>query len=166
MKIFLPILLAFIFVAGCVKKDQTCSYTDYTVIAPAAEIKQLKDSLDTLGITATQHSTGFFYKINAAGSGAGVTNLCTNITVTYKGKFFNGNIFDSTKAGQAVNFQLGEVIGGWQKGIPLVSKDGDIDLYIPPSLAYGSNPVRDNLGNVVIPANSYLIYNVHVVDIQ
>lgn len=166
MKIFLPLLIAFIFIAGCSKKEQSCGFTDSNKVAPAAEVQQLNDSLNLYGITASQHSTGFFYKINTQGSGTGIANLCTNISVTYKGKFFNGNIFDSSKTGQVVNFQLGEVIVGWQKGVPLISKGGDIDLYIPPSLAYGPNPVKDYLGNVVIPGNSYLMFNVHIVDIQ
>lgn len=166
MKIFFAGLITLIFIAGCVKKDATCGFTDSNVVAPTAEVAQLNDSLDLYGINASPNSSGFFYKINAAGSGAAVSNLCSGITVTYKGKFFNGNIFDSTKAGLVANFQLGEVISGWQKGIPLISKGGDIDLFIPPSLAYGPSPVRDNLGNTVVPANSYLIFNVHVVDIQ
>ncbi len=114
-----------------------------------------------------QHAAGFSYRINAQGSGAGVANLCTNITVTFKGKFFNGQIFDSTKTGMVANFQLGEVIAGWQKGIPLISKGGDIDLFIPPSIGFGANAVIDPAtGNVIIPANSYIVFNVHVVDIQ
>ncbi|MDQ6842949.1 MAG: FKBP-type peptidyl-prolyl cis-trans isomerase [Bacteroidota bacterium] len=165
MKIFLPFLVAIIVIAGCTKSNK-CNFVDSTVTAPPAEIQQLKDSLDLYGITATQHASGFFYKINAAGSGTGVSNLCTTVAVTYKGQFFNGKVFDSTETGLLANFQLGEVIVGWQKGVPLVSKGGNIDLYIPPSLAYGAGARRDNLGNIVIPANSYLIFNVHVVDIQ
>ncbi|MEP7229886.1 MAG: FKBP-type peptidyl-prolyl cis-trans isomerase [Ginsengibacter sp.] len=168
MKILLSLLIAIIFIAGCAKKDATCSYVDSTAVAPAAEIKQLKDSLDSAGITgAIMDPSGFFFKINASGSGTGVANLCTGIAVTYKGKFFNGKVFDSTIAPQTANFQLGQVIVAWQKGVPLVSKGGDIDLYIPPSLAYGAKPViNPATGNTIIPANSYLIFNVHVVDIQ
>ena len=166
MKIILPFLVAVIFTIGCVKKDQTCGYADSTLVAAPAEIQQLRDSLDLYGITAIQHASGFFYKINAQGSGTGIADLCTAIAVTYKGQFFNGKIFDSTKAGTMANFQLGEVITSWQKGVPLVSKGGDIDLYIPPSLGYGPNPVRDNLGNIVVPPNSYLKFNVHIVEIQ
>lgn len=166
MKIFLIFLVAVVFIAGCVKKDNTCGYADSAAVAPAAEVQQLQDSMTLYGITATQqHPSGFFYKINAQGSGTGVTNLCTNITVMYKGKFFDGRVFDSSKTGEVTNFQLGQVIAAWQKGVPLVSKGGDIDLYIPPSLAYGADPVPRS-GPVVIPANSYLMFNVHIVDIQ
>ncbi|MEP6928030.1 MAG: FKBP-type peptidyl-prolyl cis-trans isomerase [Ginsengibacter sp.] len=165
-KILFGLVLCHIFIAGCVKKDTKCSYNDLNTIAPLAEIKSLTDSLDTFNITASQHPSGFFYKISGAGTGAGITNLCSNITVTYKGSFFNGKIFDSTANGTVATFPLGQVIGGWQKGIPLISKGGDITLYIPPALGYGANPRLDSQNNVVIPANSYLIFNIHIVDIQ
>ena len=129
---------------GCIKKDTKCAYNNSNTIAPDSEIQSLKDSLDTAGITASQHPSGFFYNITGNGTGAGITNLCSIVTVTYKGSFFNGHIFDSTATGKVATFQLGQVIVGWQKGVPLISKGGDITLYIPPSLAYGPNPRSDN----------------------
>jgi FKBP-type peptidyl-prolyl cis-trans isomerase FkpA len=32
-------------------------------------------------------------------------------------------------------------------------------LYIPPFLAYGSKEIKDDGGNVIIPANSILIFD-------
>ncbi|MEP6951574.1 MAG: FKBP-type peptidyl-prolyl cis-trans isomerase [Ginsengibacter sp.] len=139
---------------------------DSTTIAPSIEIDSLQKVLTDSGITASQHSPGLFYKINGTGTGTGVTNLCSNVTVTYKGSYFNGHVFDSTATGKVAAFQLGQVIVGWQKGLPLVSKGGDITLYIPPSLGYGVNPIKDTQGNVIIPGNSYLVFVIHVVDIQ
>jgi FKBP-type peptidyl-prolyl cis-trans isomerase FkpA len=166
MKFTLPLLVFSILITGCAKKDPTCGYTDSIVVAPSSEMASLQDSLTAHGITATQHPSGIYYKINAAGGGQSVANLCTSVTVTYKGMFFNGKVFDSTGMNRTATFQLGEVIVGWQKGIPLVSSGGRIDLYIPPALGYGSSPIKDNYGNVVVPGNSYLIFNVHVTDIQ
>ena len=160
-KLLFGAVLSYIFIAGCAKKDTKCSYTDSNTVAPATEIEALKDSLDTAGISAViQHASGFFYKINSAGTGTGITNLCSNVTVTYKGSYFSGGIFDSTIAGSAATFQLGQVIPGWQKGVPLVSKGGDITLYIPPSLGYGAR------GYGRIPGNAYLIFDIHIIDIQ
>jgi len=158
-KILYGLVLASLVIAGCVKSGNKCSYNDSMVVAPASEIDSLRNLLQDSGIIATQHASGFFYTINQQGSGASVTNLCSNVTVTYKGSFFNGNVFDSTATGQVATFQLGQVIVGWQKGVPLVNKDGDLTLYIPPTLAYGP-------GNVVIPGNSYLVFKIHVTDIQ
>ncbi|MEO7960230.1 MAG: hypothetical protein ABIR19_01715, partial [Ginsengibacter sp.] len=73
MKLFYTLIVILIFIASCSKKDATCNYNDSATIAPATEIQQLQDSLNAHGITATQHPSGFFYKINSAGSGASVS---------------------------------------------------------------------------------------------
>ena len=165
-KRFTILMVSSIIVAGCAKSDTKCSYNDSNVIAPATEIDSLTHLItDTLGVTASQAPSGFFYNVSATGSGTGIANLCTNVTVTYKGTFFNGQVFDSTDAGGAATFQLGQVIPGWQKGVPLISKGGDITLYVPPTLGYGSNPLRDNQNNIIIPGGSYLIFQIHIVDI-
>ena len=159
------VITLFIF-SSCLKKDSKCGYSDSTIIAPDAEKQALSDSLDTYNITnATLHASGFYYTIVNPGTGPSVSNLCSNITVTYKGSFFDGKIFDSTKAGETAYFPLGGFITGWQKGIPLVKAGGEINLYIPPSLGYGANDFPSS-GTVVIPKNSYLVFKVRVVDIQ
>lgn len=166
-KLLTASVIAILILGGCIKKDNKCNYSDSTIIVPDTEKQTLQDSLTAHGITAAVHASGFFYKINSQGSGQSVSNLCSTVSVEYKGEFFNGKIFDSTATGNIANFQLGRVIPGWQKGVPLVSKGGNITLYIPPSLAYGANPVKDNqTGVVIIPGNSYLVYKILIVDIQ
>ena len=165
-KIFRGLVLCSVLISGCLKADNKCPFNDSFTVAPSTEVDSLQKLLQDSGIIATQHPSGFFYKISTNGTGAGVTNLCSNVTVTYKGNFFNGHIFDSTATGYVATFQLGQVIVGWQKGIALVSKGGDITLYIPPSLGYGAFIKQDSQGNVIVPANSYLKFDIHVVDIQ
>ena len=156
-----PSLIALLFLGSCLKKgDNKCGYTDSNIVAPQAEQDALLDSLTNHGIQAAElHPSGFYYTITDPGSGAFVSNLCTAIAITYKGGFFNGKSFDSSLV-QPVVFQLGQLITGWQKGIPLIKKGGKITLYIPPSLGYGS---EDRNG---IPANSYLIFDITLVDLQ
>jgi FKBP-type peptidyl-prolyl cis-trans isomerase FkpA len=160
------LILFCVVITGCIKNDTKCTYLDSKTVAPTTEIDSLQKILADSGITVSQHPSGFFYKISGTGTGMGITNLCSNITVTYKGSYFNGQVFDSTATGNAATFQLGQVIVGWQKGLPLISKGGDITLFIPPSLGYGANAVTDTQGNVIIPGNSYLVFVIHVVDIQ
>ena len=170
----LSVLAAIVF-GSCAKNDQKCDFTDSTVVAPTAEQSAVKDSLTAHGITnATLNPMGFYYTINSQGSGKYISNLCTTISAAYKGSFFNGKIFDSTATGNVANFQLGQVIPGWQKGMPLINQGGNIILYIPPSLGYGPNPVKDSNGNPVlnsdgsylIPGNSILVFNVTLVAVQ
>lgn len=165
-KAVLPILILAVIFASCTKNDK-CTFTDSTAVAPQSEINNLKDSLTAHGITATLHPSGFYYNIVKQGSGASVSNLCANITVDYKGSLLNGNVFDSTVVNNPAYFQLGTVIVGWQKGIPLLNKDGVIDLYIPPTLGYGYKDLKNQqTGAVLIPSGSNLVFHVHVVDIQ
>jgi FKBP-type peptidyl-prolyl cis-trans isomerase FkpA len=163
------LILASIILYSC-KKDSTpqgCQYTPSTLKAPASEQQALQDSLLAYNIDAIKDTTGFFYTINEPGSDKGITDLCTTIAVYYKGSFFDGAIFDSTTIGYPAIFQLGQVIVGWQKSIPLVKKGGDLTLYIPPSLAYGDKPViNPNTGDTVIPAHTNLVFHVNLLDIQ
>lgn len=153
--------------SSCLKQDTKCGYSDSSAVASEQEINNLEDSLAKYGITGTQVSpSGFFYKIDKEGTGAVVSNLCSYITVEYKGRLFNGKVFDSTTNGQPAFFQLGGVIVGWQKGIPLVKSGGELTLYIPPSLAYGNRQFKDDEGNIILPSNSYLIFDVKVLGIN
>ncbi len=168
-KLFLLPLLVLILLASCSKKkaSNSCGYTPSTIVAPVAEQTALHDSLTAHGITnVTLATSGFFYSVNQPGSGSSPTSLCSTVAVFYRGGFLNGQGFDSTSTGTPAVFQLGQVIPGWQKALPLVAKGGDITLYIPPSLAYGSTPVKDPSGNVVIPANSNLVFHVVIADVQ
>lgn len=164
-KLWIFAVTSVLLMTGCLKKDTTCNYEDSPIVAPATEQLALEDSLTAHGITATKHPSGLYYTIQQPGSGTIVQNLCSVVSVFYKGSFMNGKGFDSSLAAP-VGFQLGRVITGWQKGIPLVKKGGEITLYIPPSLGYGPTDIKDQNDNVVIPANSILIFNVKVNDIQ
>jgi FKBP-type peptidyl-prolyl cis-trans isomerase FkpA len=100
-----------------------------------------------------------YYTIDAAGSGNDAT-ICSTVSVKYKGMLTNGNIFDQSAT--PVSFQLGGLIEAWKKGIPMIKPGGKIKLYCPPMLAYGSQVIKDASGNVVIPANSILVFEVEL----
>lgn len=154
---------------SCAKNTTSsgCQFTPSTTVVPTSELQALQDSLTAHNIQAMKDTSGFFYAVDQPGSGNGVTGLCSSIMVYYTGSFFNGKIFDSTATGNPAIFQLGQVIVGWQKGIPHAAKGGDITLYLPPSLAYGAN-VRLNpqTGDTTIPANSYLVFRVQILDVS
>ena len=167
----LPLIALLFFAASCKKNNANgnvaCNSTPSTIVAPAAEQQALQDSLTAHGIQATKDSSGFFYTINNPGTDPKPKDLCTTVAAFYRGGFFNGSGFDSSASGNPLIFQLFQVIPGWQKGISLVGKGANINLYIPPSLGYGSKDVTDpSTGKVVIPANSYLVFQVSVADIQ
>jgi FKBP-type peptidyl-prolyl cis-trans isomerase FkpA len=147
--------------SACFRKNNGCGTQD-NIIAPNSEQLALKAYLDSNSISATLNASGFYYKIVSQGSGT-TPNLCSHITVSYKGQLTNGNVFDE-ETDQI--FTLGDLIDGWKKGLPLIEAGGEVRLYIPPSLGYGSSGLKDDAGNVVVPGNSILIFDIDLLDVQ
>lgn len=81
------------------------------------------------------------------------------LTVDYTGALAsNGIVFESSKdSGQRATFPLGQVIPGWQEGIPGMKVGGTRRLFIPAEQAYGANSPSAG-----IPANSDLVFDVTV----
>ena len=102
--------------------------------------------------------------------GTGATAAAGNsLTVNYTGWLydpskpdFKGIPFDSTAASGPFTFTLGagNVIKGWDQGVPGMKVGGVRQLIVPPSLAYG------NVRNGVIPPNSALLFEVELLAIQ
>ncbi|TFC93759.1 FKBP-type peptidyl-prolyl cis-trans isomerase [Cryobacterium sinapicolor] len=72
------------------------------------------------------------------GEGAEATPGAT-VNVHYLGVAYDtGDEFDSSwSRGQSINFPLGQLIAGWQQGIPGMKVGGRRKLVVPPHLAYG-----------------------------
>ncbi len=156
-KLFFIIALPMVLFA-CKKKDTGCGYTTPTTVASAAEVANLKAYLDSNSLTYTAHPNGFFYNITSLGSGA-TPVVCSNVTVQYSGRLTTSTTpFD---ASNGVTFTLGQLITGWQLGIPLIKKGGSITLYIPPSLGYGSGGA-----GATIPPNSNLVFTISLLGVQ
>ncbi len=87
------------------------------------------------------------------------------ISVNYIGALENGTVFDaSAKHGGPATFQIGvgQLIKGWDIGIPGMKVGGKRKLIVPPSLGYGSQ----NVGNGLIPPNSTLVFEVELMSVQ
>mgnify|MGYP005841645957 FL=1 len=145
----------------------------YGPIPPNSSLKVVINLLDTKEPIAAKQwnidsskivttKSGLQYYIINPGSKerADSTDL---VTVHYSGFLTSGRIFDSSvERDEPFKFRLKlqPVIPGWEEGLKLMGKGGKIKLIIPPSLAYGAVPVG------TIPANSTLIFDVEMLDIQ
>jgi FKBP-type peptidyl-prolyl cis-trans isomerase FkpA len=162
LKNVLFVLCVTIVGVSCLKSNErSCAYPQINVTAPQAEQDSIAAYLDSNNIQAAHHPAGFYYKIINPGTGTDTMLLCSEILIDYQGKLKNGQEFDK---GTDVYLVLGALIEGWKKGLPLIKKGGEITLFIPPSLGYGSEDYKNSNDVVVIPGNSMLIFNIKLKD--
>jgi FKBP-type peptidyl-prolyl cis-trans isomerase FkpA len=110
-------------------------------------------------ITPTKDTSGMYYQIIDSGSGP-TPNLTSKLVVSYLGTLMSGIVFDSATNSNLNNYALGQLIVGWQYGLPKIKKSGRIKLLLPSHLAYGCN------GTGAIPSNSPVYFDIQLVDVQ
>jgi FKBP-type peptidyl-prolyl cis-trans isomerase len=134
------------------KKFEAASNRDATIESYLKDQKILNANISPDGI---------YYVVNKTSDGAKVNNG-DFISVHYTGKLLNGTKFDSSvDRGEPISFKIGigQVIQGWEKGIPLFKVGEKGSIYIPANLAYGERGAGG-----VIPPNSPLIFDIEVVE--
>lgn len=107
-------------------------------------------------IKAVKDPSGLYYQVVKQGTGA-YPNSNSMVTVNYKGKLINGGPFDSANG---FSSSLDGLVKGWQIGIPHVKAGGNILLFVPSALGYGSS------GGGPIPANAVLIFDIDLVSFK
>ena len=142
------ILLILLF-AGC-KKDDDLRKKDDLIIS---------EYLSQHGLTAQKTESGLYYIIDVPGVFPRPT-INSTITVHYKGYLTNQKVFDTTEGDEPATFKLSEVIEGWQEGMQLYGEGGKGTLLIPSYMGYGSAILPG------IPANSVLIFDIHLIDVE
>jgi peptidylprolyl isomerase len=142
-------------------------------IPPNTDIKLVVEVLDTReriivemwDVDSTLFNTttsGLRYAVLREGEG-GFADSGKVVTVHYSGYLEDGTKFDSSvERDEPFSFLLGmgQVIPGWDEGIKLMKKGSKVRLLIPPNLAYGEVELEK------IPANSTLIFDIELLDIQ
>ncbi|MGB3799857.1 MAG: FKBP-type peptidyl-prolyl cis-trans isomerase [Lewinella sp.] len=112
------------------------------------------------------NNTGLYYYIRDSGSVERPV-LADSVEANYTGFITNGRIFDQTTTATGTRtFPLSGVIQGWQLGVPLVGRGGQIRLLIPSELAYGSRGNCNQLGQCSICPDSDLVFDIEVVDFR
>jgi len=100
-----------------------------TLTQPSAQQTNNQNNMDQLVI-----------KDDVVGTGT-VAAVGDSVTVNYTGKLDNGTIFDSSLnpgRGPFVFTIGGNVIQGWNEGVPGMKVGGTRELTIPPALGYGA----------------------------
>jgi FKBP-type peptidyl-prolyl cis-trans isomerase FklB len=105
--------------------------------------------------------SGLQYKIIKAGTGPMPTGEDI-VTVNYEGKLIDGTEFDSSyKRGQPATFPVSGVIAGWTEALKLMKAGSEWELYIPASLAYGTQGAQP-----VIGPNEVLVFKVDLINVK
>jgi FKBP-type peptidyl-prolyl cis-trans isomerase FkpA len=131
-----------------------CKKIDYEVVDNDIIQQYISDN----NLNAESTESGLYYVIDVPGTGENPT-ISSNVTVAYTGSLTDGSIFDQSNS-NGITFPLSGVIQGWQEGIPLFKEGGSGILLIPSALGYGSQSVGS------IPANSVLIFDVNLIDVD
>lgn len=107
--------------------------------------------LPACGATSPDDATVTIEDLVVGTGAAAVTG--DTVVVTYVGTFTSGTQFDAG-SNFVVRLGQGQVIKGWEKGIPGMQVGGKRRLTVPPELAYGKT------GNASIPGNSTLKFDI------
>lgn len=162
MKRNLPFLLVLVLLLGaCSSEDDDNTRTPQEQLAFDIERIQgyiSENQLEDFQVT----SSGLHYRITEQGNGVFPPQGST-VSVEYIGRNIRNVIFDQSPAGQPFTFVVGagQVIAGWDEGIPLLSVGGSGTFIIPSGLAYGNQALGANIGR-----NEILIFEVKLLDVR
>jgi FKBP-type peptidyl-prolyl cis-trans isomerase FkpA len=115
------------------------------------------------GLAYAQRTRGVEVETLSAGTGLNPTTE-DMVLVNYTGRLANGTQFDK---GERVPIALDAVVPGFAEGLTRMQKGGKYRLTIPADKGYGAEEKRNpQTGQVVIPANSDLEFDVELIDFR
>lgn len=124
--------------------------------------KKIEKEIENRYPNAERTNTGLRYIITKNGSGKESPKFGDTVTVHYQGSLLNGKIFDSSLIRhEPATFRIGQVIEGWNEALQMMKKGEKRTLIIPPELGYGEYGYPG-----IIPPDSYLIFDVELIDFK
>jgi len=125
----------------------------------------------TLTVASTQGdtvtiNTGLRYIDVTSGTGT-ASDWCHNVAVAYEAYLEDGTQFDASPPTTPLVFApgLGSLIDGFEQGVIGMKPGGSRRLIIPPSIGFGPNDRKDAAGNVIVPGNSTVVYDIGVIQV-
>lgn len=107
-------------------------------------------------LTVEKTNSGLYYNIKTVGTGD-FPSETSNVSVSYKGYFLDGEIFDQS---YDATFNLTSVIPGFSEAVQLLNKDGSGTFIIPSRLGYG------NKGSGRIKGGAVIVFEIRLIRIN
>lgn len=127
--------------------------------SPARSVEDTKfaASLKVDLAASTKLDSGLYFQDLTVGPGAEAV-AGQKVTMRYTGWLADGTQFDSNQtSGFQFTLGAGEVIAGWDQGVPGMKVGGARKLIIPSALGYGESGVGP------IPPNANLVFDVSMI---
>jgi FKBP-type peptidyl-prolyl cis-trans isomerase FkpA len=140
-------LIIFLFVSCSTYSEQEIQDFDSQI---SAYIKKNNVRFD-------KSSSGLRYFISKNGEGKFI-QYTDSVSITYSGFLLNGKCIDFQKV--PVKFAVRDLIAGWKEVLIMCKKGSEVQMILPPSIAYGDHKL-DN-----IPQNSILKFDMKVWDVK
>lgn len=128
------------------------------------EQKTIEDYISKNNLKAEKTPDGLYVVIETPGTGK-QPSKGSNVKVNYTGMLLDGTKFDSSldPGRQPLEFVIGtgQVIKGWDEGIPHFKEGGKGKLIVPSNLGYGEQGAGDK-----IPPNSPLVFDIQLLEVK
>jgi len=129
------------------------------------------DFISGRGLNMIKDASGVWYSISNPGSDTSPITETSTIQISYTGRYLNGSVF---QIGTGTSFDLSpntrnlnSWINGWRKVIPgKLRKGGKMRMIIPSRLGTGRSESRDEYGNIVLPGNTILDFDVEIQSVK
>ena len=102
-------------------------------------------------------SSGLYYHLKKNGEGKFIL-YTDSVSITYSGFLLNGKRIDFQKV--PIKFAVRDLIAGWKEVLLMCKKGSEVQMILPPSIAYGDHKL-DN-----IPQNSILKFDLKVWEVK
>ncbi len=157
---YISLIFFSVFLFSCTEDITTVTRTKQEQLT--LDIDRINGYIQENNLTGFQSlDNGIHYKILEIGNQE-YPQVGDTLSVEYVGQLLSGREFDRNYTNQPFELILGsgEVILGWELGLPYVDEEGQVILIIPSGLAYGSTSINS------IPENSVLIFRIKLLEIK
>ena len=150
-------LLAAMALAAAPAKAPPAAAAPVSTASTAAEKAFFAKAAKTAGVVSLP---GLQYEVLTAGPADGRHPTGGDqLSARYKGMLMDGTVFDQSEGDATIDFQLRQVIPGWQVAMKLMRPGDKWRIYVPAYMAYGP------AAKPKIPADSPLIFEVELVSV-